>query len=93
MRSSGHLGELHGTQLGDQVQLAGQVGELEEADDTLALARAEVIAELLEVAGEEPGRPAVLDRRLAGERLGLRAGVPTRTGRQCAFAKRTWWSP
>src|SRR5262245_27323895 len=71
---SGYLLELHEAQLRHGVQLARQVGQLEEAQRPLPLARSEVVAQLLEVAGEEARRPPVLVRRAPRQALGLGAG-------------------
>ena len=60
-------------QLGHLVELADVVCELEERVEAGALARAEAVAELLEVAGEEAGRVAVALRGLVREQLGLGA--------------------
>src|SRR6185312_5606121 len=71
---SGYLLELDEAKLRHDVQLTRQVRQLEEAHRALPLARAEVVAQLLEVPGEEAGRPAVLVGRPAGQPLRLRAG-------------------
>ena len=59
-------------------QLADVARHLEEGVETGALARAEAVAELLEVAGEEAGGVAVALARLVREPLGLGAGEPHR---------------
>ena len=56
---------------GTCVELAGLPRQLEERQQPRALARAEAVAELLEVAGEEACRVAVALARLAGELLRL----------------------
>ena len=75
-------------QLGHLVELADLVGELEERVEAGALARAEAVAELLEVAGEEAGRVAVALGRLVRERLRARRARrgPTRRARPRARA-------
>ena len=62
---------------------AGVARELEERVEAGALARAEAVAELLEVAREEAGRIAVALGRLVRELLGLgaRERAPTRRAR------------
>ena len=61
-------------QLRHLVELADVVRQLEERVEPGALARAEAVAELLEVAGEEAGRVAVALGCLVRERLGLARG-------------------
>ena len=58
------------------VELADVARHLEEGVEAGALARAEAVAQLLEVAGEEAGRVAVAVARLVGEPLGLGARQP-----------------
>src|SRR6185503_2873471 len=60
-------------ELGDLLERANVGRQLEERQQARALAWAEAVAELLEVAGEEAGRVAVALARLAGEALGLGA--------------------
>src|SRR5439155_16131218 len=61
-------------ELRDLVELTDVSGKLEERQQAGALPRAEAVAELLEVAGEEAGRVAVALARLVGELLRLGAG-------------------
>src|SRR2546428_4359235 len=55
-----------------RLELADVARQLQEREQAGALARAEAVAQLLEVAGEEAGRVALALGRLAGERLRLR---------------------
>src|SRR6185312_12013354 len=71
---SGYLLELDEAKLRHGVQLTRQVGQLEEPHGALALARAEVVSQLLEVPGEEAGRPPVLVGGPPRELLRLRPG-------------------
>src|SRR5438105_3381857 len=73
-RSDGGFGARREPKLGDHVELAHVAGELQEREQPGTLARAERIAQLLEVTGEEPGRVAVPLARLVREPLGLGAG-------------------
>src|SRR5438067_8157713 len=63
-------------ELGHLAELACVVGKLEEGHQPGALARAEAIPQLFEVAREEPGRIAVALARLMRQLLRLRAGQP-----------------
>ena len=61
---------------GTSRELAHVARHLEELDQPLPLARAEAVAQLLEVAREEAGRVAVRLARLPRQPLGLGAGEP-----------------
>src|SRR5579884_2747719 len=64
---NGGTRRLDEAQLGHRLEQAGVSGELEERVEAGPLARAEPVAELLEVAREEAGRIAVPLGRLVGE--------------------------
>src|SRR6186713_801473 len=74
-RSCGNRFAVDEAQVRDAVELADVSCELEEREERGAFSRAEAVAELLEVAGEEPGRIAIAVHRLVGEHLRLRAGL------------------
>ena len=78
-----HTDDLVGdeAELGHLLQLAGAVRRARGSVEPGALARAEAVAELLEVAGQEAGRVAVALAGLVGELLRLGAGAlaPTAT--------------
>ena len=73
--SNSRFGGRDETQLGDAVELAGLVRELEERQQAGALARPEAVAQLLEVAGEEAGRIPVAIARLEGQPFRLGKGL------------------
>src|SRR5215210_3951043 len=74
LSSDGCFGTGHEAELRNLVELADVARELEERQQPRALARAEAVAQLLEVAREEAGRVAVALARLVREALGLGAG-------------------
>src|SRR5215210_8665543 len=74
LSSDGCFGTGHEAELRNLVELADVAGELEERQQPRALARAEAVAQLLEVAREEAGRVAVALARLVREVLRLGAG-------------------
>ena len=75
---------------GTSVELADVAGQLEEREEPGALARAEAVAELLEVAREEAGRVAVALARLVREHARARRapGAPRRRARPRARRSR-----
>src|SRR5579862_718155 len=68
---NGSTRALDEAELRHRLEQAGIARELEERVQAGALARAEAVAKLLEVAREEPGRIAVALGRLVRELLGL----------------------
>src|SRR5439155_6803933 len=68
------LGAGDEAELRDLVELADVSGQLEEREQSGSFARAEAIAELLEVARQEAGRIAVALARVVRQLLGLGAG-------------------
>src|SRR5207248_5916828 len=66
-------------ELRHRLEEPGVAGELEERVEAGPLARAEAVAELLEVARKETRGIAVPLGRLVGELLGLRTGEPHRS--------------
>src|SRR5215208_7990827 len=74
----------HEPELGHAVELADAPCELEERQKTRPLARAERVAKLLEVAGQEPRGIAVAGARLVRELLRLVSRAPD-GGDQCVL--------
>src|SRR5437773_9431347 len=72
--SDGGFGAGDEAELRDLIQLAHVSGQLQEREQAGSLARAEAVAQLLEVAGQETGRVAVALARLVGELLRLGSG-------------------